>query len=112
MYGVISRWTLLGWFMNLLILNLVIYLLQVLIEKLLEDDEPPFKDADTSASADVHTMKHPSDDEIHAWPEKKLKSELKRRGFLFPPYKFHDSFGTEHTIGKDAASTSIGPSGR
>eukprot|EP01051_Picozoa_sp_SAG22_P012625 SAG22_NODE_1331_length_4702_cov_2.662177_1_plen_361_part_00 len=86
-------------------LTLLNYNRRALIELLLEDDEKslPFKAEDESAAAHVHTKKHPTDEEIQAWDERKLRSELKRRNFLVPPYKVHDSTGAQHVIGKDAA---------
>eukprot|EP01052_Picozoa_sp_SAG31_P032880 SAG31_NODE_3652_length_4023_cov_12.151886_2_plen_107_part_00 len=48
--------------------------------------QPAFE-MDDHSSAEVHTMAHPTDEDIDAMTDKELKFELRRRGFVKPPYK-------------------------
>lgn len=86
-------------------LTLLHYNRRALIQDLLADDAPSFE-VDEHGTSEVHLKKHPTDQEIDGGDLKWLQTELKRRGFLRPPYVLHDGAG-EHTIGKDMAGTII-----
>ena len=65
--------------------------------------QPSFEVED-HGSSEAHIMKHPSDEEISTKPVSWLKTELKRRGFLRPPYTLFDAAGSAHTPAAAAAA--------
>lgn len=56
--------------------------------------QPSFEVDEHGANREVHMIKHPSDEDIAGRPSKWLTAELRRRGFLKPPYKLYDAAGS------------------